>query len=196
MQSHDNTAKARHIGAESSSARSSTSAKLAAGEGATTLGDHPFSLITCDRVSCVSNEGKLEVGSRSWRSLLAPASPRGALASGARSRGPGFRTTIPGYCHGAGRYERGQPRPRSRQTRARLGRNPPQPGVAKDDSVSKPRSFRLWGFEMPLPRPVRMQVRCEPFSSWSLRTCTQEVARVVLICDHTTSSCSAGGRPR
>jgi len=47
---------------------------LAAGEGATTLGDHPFSLITCVRVSCASNAGKLEVGSHSWRSLFAPAS--------------------------------------------------------------------------------------------------------------------------
>ena len=46
---------------------------LAAGEGATTLGDHPFSLITCVRVSCASNAGKLEVGSHSWRSLFAPA---------------------------------------------------------------------------------------------------------------------------
>ena len=48
---------------------------LAAGEGATTLGDHPFSLITCVRVSCASNAGKLEVGSHSWRSLFAPACP-------------------------------------------------------------------------------------------------------------------------
>ena len=48
---------------------------LAAGEGATTLGDHPFSLITCIRVSCAANAGKLEVGSHSWRSLFAPACP-------------------------------------------------------------------------------------------------------------------------
>ena len=59
---------------------------LAAGEGATTLGDHPFSLITCVRVSCASNAGKLEVGSHSWRSLFAPACP-----------GNGFSLREPGY---------------------------------------------------------------------------------------------------
>ena len=42
---------------------------------ATTLGDHPLSLVTCVRVSCASNAGKLEVGSHSWRSLFAPAYP-------------------------------------------------------------------------------------------------------------------------
>ena len=59
---------------------------LAAGEGATTLGDHPFSLITCVRVSCASNAGKLEVGSHSWRSLFVPACP-----------GNGFSLREPGY---------------------------------------------------------------------------------------------------
>jgi len=61
-------------------------ARVAAGEGATTLGDHPFSLITCIRVSCASNAGKLEVGSHSWRSLFAPACP-----------GNGFSLREPGY---------------------------------------------------------------------------------------------------
>ena len=48
---------------------------LCTGEGDTTLGDHSFSLVTCIRVSCASNAGKLEVGSHSWRSLFAPACP-------------------------------------------------------------------------------------------------------------------------
>jgi hypothetical protein len=61
-------------------------ARFTAGEGDTTLGDHPFSLITCVRVSCASNAGKLEVGSHSWRSLLAPACP-----------GNGFSLREPGY---------------------------------------------------------------------------------------------------
>ena len=47
--------------------RTSCEARFAAGEGATTLGDDPFSLITCVRVSCASNAGK------AWRSLFAPA---------------------------------------------------------------------------------------------------------------------------
>jgi hypothetical protein len=77
MNSHYNTAKARHIGAESSSARSSIAKRalqLAKALRRSEI-DHPFSLVTCIRVSCESNAGKLEVGSHSWRSLFAPACP-------------------------------------------------------------------------------------------------------------------------
>jgi hypothetical protein len=80
MQSHDNTANAAISARNPQTPALDREARFAAGEGATTLGDHPFSLITCIRVSCASNAGKLEVGSHSWRSLFAPACPGNGLS--------------------------------------------------------------------------------------------------------------------
>ncbi len=103
-------------------------ARVAAGEGATTLGDHwhPFSLITCIRMSCASNAGKLEVGSHSWRSLFVPACPatdfhfekgctgiRFFISTSPRSLGN--LNTVAGWCHwsqtrfGHARGERSRP---------------------------------------------------------------------------------------
>jgi hypothetical protein len=84
MQSHDNTAKAAISVRNPQAPILDREARFAAGEGATTLGDHPFSLIACIRVSGASNAGKLEVGSHS---LFAPACP-----------GNGFLLREWGYC--------------------------------------------------------------------------------------------------
>ena len=67
MQSHDNTAKA-HIGAESSSARSSIAKRALQQAKALRRSEIThFRWSPCIRVSCASNAGKLEVGSHSWR---------------------------------------------------------------------------------------------------------------------------------
>ena len=86
MQSHDNTANAAISVRNPQTPVLDREARFAAGEGATTLGYHPFSLIACGRVSCASNAGKLEVGSHSWRSC-----------SRLHARATDFHFETPGY---------------------------------------------------------------------------------------------------
>ena len=76
MASHENTAQARrNIGTESAGRPSPITKRLAAGEYATTIGDHQFSRLTCARVPCARNGGKIEAGFHSRRSLPSPACP-------------------------------------------------------------------------------------------------------------------------
>ena len=76
MASHENTAQARrNIGTESAGRPSPITKRLAAGEYATTIGDHQFSRLTCTRVPCARNGGKIEAGFHSRRSLPSPACP-------------------------------------------------------------------------------------------------------------------------
>ena len=76
MAFHDNTAHARrNIGTESAGSPSPITKRNAAGEYATTIGDHQFSRLICARVPCARNGGKIEAGFHSWRSLSPPACP-------------------------------------------------------------------------------------------------------------------------
>ena len=76
MAFHDNTAHARrNIGTESAGSPSPITKRNAAGEYATTIGDHQFSRLICARVPCARNGGKIEAGFHSWRSLPSPAAP-------------------------------------------------------------------------------------------------------------------------
>ena len=76
MASHENTAQARrNIGTESAGRPSPITKRLAAGEYATTIGDHQFSRLICARVPCARNGGKMEAGFHSRRSLPSPACP-------------------------------------------------------------------------------------------------------------------------
>ncbi len=76
MASHKNTAQARrNIGTESAGYPSPITQRNAAGEYATTIGDHQFSRLICARVPCARNGGKIEAGFHSWRSLPPPACP-------------------------------------------------------------------------------------------------------------------------
>ena len=76
MAFHDNTAHARrNIGTESAGSPSPITKRNAAGEYATTIGDHQFSRLICARVPCARNGGKIEAGFHSRRSLPSPACP-------------------------------------------------------------------------------------------------------------------------
>ena len=91
MAFHDNTAHARrNIGTESAGSPSPITKRNAAGEYATTIGDHQFSRLICARVPCARNRGKIEAGCHSWRSLPSPACPFQRISFRRNRRGTGY----------------------------------------------------------------------------------------------------------